>query len=472
MKKFLLSLSLMVSALFASAQDATFWDATDIDDLALIYIGAQHRPDWNKKLFEPYVMHKYSDGTQSWNFDGFLMIEFMRWNKYGQTITLGEYNGNGEPAKEDWEALLDEQLGTYTGNGCRALDDLIGELIPVLGEPGHKHRVVLSIPVPLNNSTKWGSVAGNKLYFTSINDKCTAMQWYVDLVIQKWNAANFKNLKLDGMYWTTESFWGTMGDLVKRMNAYYHSKKLNTYWIPYFKASGRDQWAQWDIDQAYIQPNYYFGDAPYSNLPESVEAAFTYTSGLEIEFEGKNFTYTPDENDPSTGTRSWYWYIKAGMYGRSKDFYQRLIDYLDAYENATIDGTEVNAFDYLPIAYYSGFQGVYDFMSTGNRKDKELMDRMSTIINKRHQYTGWDVAPRKVSGIGETLVTGDSKAYGVEGGIYIANDSAKDIKIYSLDGKLIAAPVAEELHFGNVVSCPAGIYIVKIDQNAIKVAVK
>ena len=44
-------------------------------DLALIWIGGRHRPDWNKELFTPYLVHEFPDGHKSWVFDGFLMLE-------------------------------------------------------------------------------------------------------------------------------------------------------------------------------------------------------------------------------------------------------------------------------------------------------------------------------------------------------------------------------------------------------------
>ena len=46
-----------------------------IDDLALIWVGSRHRPDWNKELFTQYLVHEYPDGHKSWLFDGFLMID-------------------------------------------------------------------------------------------------------------------------------------------------------------------------------------------------------------------------------------------------------------------------------------------------------------------------------------------------------------------------------------------------------------
>lgn len=58
-------------------------------------------------------MHTFPDSTQSWFFDGFLMLEFMRWNDAGERVNLGE--ALFKPStKDDWIAMLDMQLGAVT----------------------------------------------------------------------------------------------------------------------------------------------------------------------------------------------------------------------------------------------------------------------------------------------------------------------------------------------------------------------
>lgn len=466
MKKLFLSLSLLLSVLFSSAQ---FSEVTDIDDLALIYIGSQHRNDWTKELFRPYVVHEYSNGTKSWNFDGFLMIEFMKYNSSGVDVSFGEYNG-AAASKEDWEDLLNTQLGVTNSAGkvddskpygCRALDELIGELIPILGEPGHKHKVVFSIPLPIGASMTWGKLNGFSLSFGSYNDKLTAMKWYCDQVIEKFNSMNFKHIELDGMYWTKEAFpddAANVRTLVKDMNKYYNSKGLLSYWIPYSTAPGRDVWAECGVDVCYIQPNYYFkATTPIEKLQGVIDEAWEYEAGLEMEFEGRNFTY-----NTATGKRTSYWPENAGMYARSTVFYQRLVDYIDYFESNDV-------FEFMPIAYYSGFQAVYDYMTSGNKKDKEIMDRLSTIMNRRHQISGFDKAP---AGINDITVDDNLNIYAVPGGIYICDEAAATARIYSLDGRLVSAPVSERLQYGNVHSCAPGIYIVAAGSKSLKVCVK
>lgn len=461
LKKLILLASIMCSALFSPAQ---FSSVTDIDDLALIYIGSQHRNTWTKELFKPYVMHTYSDGTQSWMFDGFLMIEFQAWNEDGVVVSLGESNGQGAK-KTDWERLIRVQLGIEDGNGCRALDDLIGELIPVLGEPGHKHKVVLCLPMAeAKSAATWGKIGARQLNFQYVEDRIEGMKWYIDYVLDLWKQQNFKHIELDGVYWTKEAFGDYEKTQITQMNNYYHSKGLKTYWVPYSTAEGREKWKEFGIDVAYLQPNYYF-DASYpkSRLDYAIDFAWNNDTGLEMEFEGYNFSWSP-----ATGLIK-YSAANNGLYGHSPVYYQRFVDYIDSFEAA-------DAFEFFPMAYYSGFQGVYDFVTSGHPKDAEIIDRLASIINRRHVSTGWDKEPS--AGIEDAVTGSHPIVYGIDGAIYIADDAGDDVAVYSTDGQLVysraagAKDATGRLKYGMTVPCRQGIYIVKVGAHTIKVAVK
>ncbi len=476
MKKILLAASLLCSSLFSFAQ---FSDATDIDDLALIYIGSQHRPDWNRELFEPYVVHTYPDGSKSWMFDGFLMIEFMAYNENGLTVSFGESGASVQGSKKsDWERLLREQLGTQSGYGCRALDNLIDEMIPVLGEPGHNHKVVFTLPVAETKSDIWGEVDGKTLNFTQVADRIEGMKWYADLLMSEWEKAGFKHLDLDGVYWTKETFYGADAQMLTEVNKYYHDHGMNVYWIPYLLRNSNendeenyldilptqsaDSWKEMDVDVAYIQPNYYFqSDRPHKYLEQTVAYAWDHDGmGMEIEFEGYNYSW-----NPTTGIRTKISPSNNGLYDKSPVFHQRLIDYIDYFEQEGV-------FEFMPVAYYSGFQGVYDFENSGNPKDKEIMNRMATILNQRHIDSGWDKEPT-FAGIDDITLSDRVLAYGIEGAIYIADEAADaGVAVYALDGRRIYSSGATRLHYGSTIPCEAGVYIVRVGSRSIKVSVK
>lgn len=461
MKKLLLFITVLLSSFVSYAQ---YYGATDVDDLALIYIGAQNRPDWDKDQFRPYVMHTYRDGKKSWMFDAFLMIEFRVWNKNGIEVSLGESNTQGAQ-KEDWERLLKVQFGLESGNGCKALDDVIGELIPVLGEPGHKHKVVFTLPVAeAKTGITWGSIDNVQLNFQYYQDRVKAMKWYTEQLLAYWKQAKFKNIELDGVYWTKEAFYTVEErNLAKEMNEYYHQKGLNVYWIPYYSAPSYDEWKQLGVDVAYLQPGYYFRNTtPMSRLDDAIALAWHNDMGLEMEFEGYNYTW-----DPVANVRTRVMPNNTCIYQYSPEYHQRLIDYIDKFE-------ETGSYDFLPIAYYSGFQAVYDLAQSGHAKNKELLDRLAKIINNRHINSGWDKEPS--AAINDVTFGDRNIAYGIEGGIYISDGVEGAVSIYSTDGRLVysstSSSAVKQLNYGFTVSCQPGVYVVCVDGRSIKVAVR
>ena len=465
MNKFISSLAAAL-LLLPSVASAQFSEATDIDDLALIYIGSQNRPDWTKDKLRPYVVHTYSDGTESWMFDGFLFMDYMMYDEEtGIIVGLGE--DNAEPSRRiHWERLIDVQFGQADGSGLTALDELIGELIPVLGEPGHKHKVVFNIPVPHKASQIWGSIDGVTMNISFSDDKIKVMKWYADEFLKRWNEAGFKNIELDGVYWTKESFFEDYwSSVIPETNEYFHSLDLNVYWIPYLNARGWDHWKEWGMDVTYIQPGYYFEtDRPYSRLPEAANNAWEYGTGLEMEFEGINYGY-------NTGIKKSYTYTpeNCGLYNNSPEFYQRFVTYIDFFE-------EEGVFDFMPVAYYNGRQAIYDFSMSKNPKDREVIDRLALIMNKRHVESGWDTAPR-TTGIADVQLADVEIAYPVAGGIYISDKAAPDVTILRSDGRTVYSSNTVDadstrLRYGMTVSCSPGVYIVRSGARSIKVAVR
>lgn len=342
--------------------------------------------------------------------------------------------------------------------GCKALDDLIGELIPVLGEPGHKHKVVFTLPLAeAKSASSWGEVNGKQLNFLELEDRETAMKWYIDLVIKLWNEANFKNIELDGVYWTKESLYYYVDkQLVKDMNDYYHSKGLKSYWIPYFTAAGREEWSTLDIDVAYLQPNYYFNtETPMSQLDSSIDQAWEKKySGLEVEFGGYGTNYTWSEN----GGNRWVYTCKdTGLYGISPTYYQRFVDYIDRFESELI-------FETFPVAYYSGSMGVSDFTNSTNAKDNEIMHRLARILNRRHVLTGWDKEP-STAGINETIATDAPIAHCAGQTVTLSAGT----NLYTIDGRLIAKASDQS---ATSITCRPGVYIASNKTSSQRIAVR
>jgi len=464
--KYLLSTALLASTMTSSAAtDPNKYAALvaeEINDLPLIYIGSNHRSKWDKEILKPYVVHTYPDGHSSWMFDGFLMVEFVLYSKDGaQSFAIDGGWPYGEPArKEHWEYMLEHQLGLATNTGCKAIDDLISEYLPILGAPSHRHQVVMSLPVPTMATQVWGEINGRKMNFENIHDRIFAINWYIDLIMEKWKDADFKNLDLAGVYWTQEApeYGSGTGQMATEVNEYAHSLGLKTYWIPYYKVKDRDKWREMNFDIAYTQPSYAFNtDVPISQLEDAVNSSFDLGLGVEMEFEGYNFT---NVNGSLIKTPAY----SCGLYDVSPTFWNRVKDYIDIFET-------LGAFEMMPIAYYAGYQAFYDYETSGNPKDKELMDRIAKLMEERHIVTEWYTP--NAAGIEDAELHDSDIAYGGKGYIYISNDAGDSVEAYAIDGRKISGNAETEgLNYGYTIACQPGIYVVKSEKKSVKVIVR
>lgn len=97
MNRIIVSLSLLLGALCVMGQK---FATCDVRDLALIYQGGTHRCDWTEPEIEPYVTHRFSDGSEQWIFDGFLFLEFK--DARGHQFSPGYDKVNATRAEWEW----------------------------------------------------------------------------------------------------------------------------------------------------------------------------------------------------------------------------------------------------------------------------------------------------------------------------------------------------------------------------------
>lgn len=408
-----------------------------ISDLALIYAGNSNRPAWTKEHLRPYVTHIYADGHEDWFFDGFLFLEF----SHGD-VSFGNGSGKNPALQPDWQWLLDEYF--KEGYKLDALDKLISEKKNQLGEPPLRHRVVITCcaPTKLPNGSwsrkKWGTVNGNDLIFQRPNDRIEAVKWYIDQLVEKWEAANFENLDLEGIYWIEEGLFSN-GEIMADINEYVHSKGLRSYWIPYY-TQNEAYWSKWkdvyNFDMCYIQPNYAFLDKngspqPFSLLTNTVDAAKSYGMGLELEFETQAASNALHSVNPM--------------------LHQHINDYMDVFE-------EKGVFDRAGVAYYTGTQGLIHMDQSTDSVDHATIDRMARYVAKRQQ------AKRDAAGVSEVIADGDGLplAYSTEGRIILPADTC----CHDLSGRLLYTGAGE-------FDCESGLYIVSdIRGRSMKLLVK
>ena len=76
LKKKYITLIVIISILTGVNTTLAAYQTDVISDMALIYQGGTHRPEWTEDELRPYVIHTFADGRMDWFFDSFLFFEF------------------------------------------------------------------------------------------------------------------------------------------------------------------------------------------------------------------------------------------------------------------------------------------------------------------------------------------------------------------------------------------------------------
>lgn len=416
-----------------------FGTDTEVCDPVLIYTGGMaKRAVWNRDNLMPYVVHTYSDGTEAWFYDAFIFNEIAWWGK-----SLHNAIGSTPATKATWIEYMDHLFSEDHDLG--ALDKLISEKKKTLGEPVLKHKVIISYCVPCMDHSyrvpdgsdvgfqwtkfNWGTVDGVDMDFSKAEHRVAAVRWYVDEVVRRFKEKNYENLELAGFYSVEESMNPRVsnGDLQVSYNDYVASLGLRSYWIPYWTAN--DEYAtvwkeKYHFDIAYRQPNYFFYTntgtlPPYSQLTSCISNSKLYGLGLELEFE------TAETSN--------------GLHEVSPAMHQRLIDYIDAFE-------EKGVWDNAGVAHYGGSVGYINMAKSTDPVNHATMDRLADLVAKRKAaFAGLD-------GAAEVTVEHRAIATAGQGEIFVSAEFP-GAEVYNVSGTLV--------HRGwGRFACPKGIYIV------------
>lgn len=110
---------------------------------------------------------------------------------------------------------------------------------------------------------KFGDLDGDGVdeNFDDFEDRKKAIRWIIDTQIDRFGAKERKHLELCGFYWFEEEInYGdpTEVDAILYAREYLHAKGYKLFWIPYYLASGYQDWRENGFDIACMQPNFAF----------------------------------------------------------------------------------------------------------------------------------------------------------------------------------------------------------------------
>jgi hypothetical protein len=185
-----------------------------------------------------------------------------------------------------------------------------------------------------------------------MEDRVSALYWYIDQVLKIWEEKKYKYLELEGFYWTREEVHlEDNDDELMRQVKEKLGDKYEYSWIPYYGSADAHDWKDFGFDIAYQQPNYFFEiSTPMEILTGAIGYAGRHDLSLEMEFDSRLITQKPFRD-------KYYEYIKEFR----KD----------------------GAWDNKRITYYEGGDGWYKMAINDMPEVKEAHETMVKILVER-----------------------------------------------------------------------------------------
>lgn len=339
---------------------------------------------WDKARFAPHVSYSDDEG-EHWLFQSFLAITGvdMDGNNYGISN-----NGKLSANKDSWDMLATYWL--QKGGAFDALDQAIGEAAARIGNAPGKRYVVMMLPDPVmfhrysdktSSTTYWGALDGLILDFARIDDQIKALEWYIERVRSLFATLAPKYLELAGFYILSEELvaestgynyaYKRWDRILPPVAEYLHQRNEGLYWIPYLGADGCTLWRELGIDQAWLQPNYYWDYNHEKPIREAFRQMIALGMGMELEFEYSMVAEvmgTPGIMGPDAAGRFVF---------QEKDvplLRARFKEYMDGFRETGLYGT-------APVALYSGSNALYQLGTSQNEEDKALYLELCRFIS-------------------------------------------------------------------------------------------
>jgi len=218
---------------------------------------------------------------QMWLFEGAIFLSVNALSGHVFTTWTGGVPADGD----DWSDYLDSLFDP--GAALSRLDSTVAILSSTLGAPADVFRVSIMIPYP-DPGVGTLTFHGQTYDFTTPMGRSNAAGAYVRAAMDRFQAAGFQQLKLDGFYWLLETVPAADTVVVPAVASVVHALGLRLLWIPYFNA---ERWAQWStlgFDAAWLQPNFFFDPSiPDTRLDSAAALAQRSGMGMEVEFDSR-----------------------------------------------------------------------------------------------------------------------------------------------------------------------------------------
>ena len=285
---FLMLASLLCITPAAAAKVPTADDLCGYENVCLTYTFRYSSGDKGRHYESdllPYTAYLDKDGNvKDFFFDSYLFLPCMDYGPSGARMHLDENN----PTKAvDWIAYVDDTFAK--GANVDALESAYGKTKTALGDTDSKAGVFFTLLYPGKRATSFGTLGGKSLNFSKMEDRKYAVKWMIDEQMARFEAAGYDHLDLVGFYWLEEYIAaGDDKELLNYASDYLHSKGLKFIWIPWYQASGYQNWQSYGFDVACMQPNLmWMGYNDPARVESSIDLSEQYGLSMEMECDGK-----------------------------------------------------------------------------------------------------------------------------------------------------------------------------------------
>lgn len=197
----------------------------------------------------PYVAYLDEYGLPSDTFfDTFIFLGLV--SPSGRHFA-GEMDQEKAALYADWEWYLNRIFTPR--KHLDALDTAVERVAAQLGLEGHKVNVYVMISYPSYLVTDFGTPGTEGDSLLPLENRLREIRWYVDSVIERWEALAPQHLRLAGFYWLQEHVNPAVPDeldMVRRTARYIHDLGLKLGWIPWSGAYLATQWRSFGFDWA------------------------------------------------------------------------------------------------------------------------------------------------------------------------------------------------------------------------------
>ena len=348
-------------------------------------VGYWHREprQWDAGRFAPHVSWQAPDGSEHWLFEAFLFLEGED-KVQGKNLVISPSGLSAD--KEEWQYQLDIWLGE--SGSVKALDEACGAVAARIGAPPAKRGVIIGLPDAVmfeefadksSSTTYWG----DGLDFSTVEDRMKALRWYMDSAREMFDALSCRYLDLAGFYITSEELYlpydidvncqyKNWEEIVPLLSEYCHAAGQGLYWIPYHLAPGYKHWKTLGIDQAWMQPNWYWdlrneGAHPFEKTLAAIREADLSGMELELEYSAVADQMTGDRTGPDGEGRP------AFTAQDVPALQARVRRYLQEYKDAGFYGQK-------SVALYSGSNAFTELATSPEARDHALYDELCEFI--------------------------------------------------------------------------------------------